>query len=129
MWHVHPLVDVLVDVLLVVAVRVRVRVHRHIFDSIETIRTRSAFPSRASSSATFPLAWHTSNSAPHSIAEPRAIALNLARSGPLGFPAPSAMFRGTDRAARLSWLRSSASPRGRLETTRSASRRNWRASW
>jgi len=89
-------------------VRVRVRAPnlgsqpRHILVSIATILASKVFASSASGVAKNPATRQTSTRAAHSIADPRAIARNRARSGAVGFPEPSAMFRGTDMAARLS---------------------------
>ena len=69
--------------------RARSLFHRHILVSISTILTTSCLPPTRSTSGSSPT---TSRIAPHSIASPRAMPLQCARSATLVLPAPSSIF-------------------------------------
>jgi hypothetical protein len=77
----------------------RGRRQRAILDSIETILTMRYFPSFTLISSVKPRTLQASSTAPHFIAEPRAIAKNLALSFAETFPQASAMFSTMDSEA------------------------------
>ena len=80
----------------------RGRRQRDILLNIETIRTIRCFPSSIFSFEVSFSTLHASRTAPHSIADRRAIAKNRALSFAVTFPHASAMFKIIDKEALFS---------------------------
>ena len=96
----------------------------HSFVNIATSRSSSSSPGAFSFASIAPRSSSVSNTAAHSIAEPRAMAYVRAASALPVRLAASAMLSATELPARRSWSRSAAFPRGAASETLTTKAKN-----